>query len=315
MLLKAFTNNQLRNQVTDRRRSGRYAQSLWVQRCVQIVVAVVAISLGLPLRAQVPETPGQPGSTVASGPERAAPRRDLSGMIARSAPSGRFGPSQSSIEITQLPVPQPSVPAVDPIPRVIPLEPQAGPGTASGSPPQPRIIRFPTDNTGLRPERPPLAGRERSATDVTKDVANLVELVQDPEAEISLVEGQTKIIQLRRTVSRIVIANPNVADVEIFTDQPDPRQLNAGRLLNLTGRGFGTTTLTIWDDTNRPVSFLVRVSLDTKDLESRIRQSFPGAEIKVRQAGPQIILDGQAPDSKTLSDILQLVTMNVSRHL
>ena len=28
-------------------------------------------------------------------------------------------------------------------------------------------------------------------------MANLVELVQDPEAEISLVEGQTKILQLR----------------------------------------------------------------------------------------------------------------------
>ena len=69
--------------------------------------------------------------------------------------------------------------------------------------------------------------------------------------------------------------------------------------MNLYGKMFGTTTLTIWDQTNRPVSFLVRVSLDTKDLESRIRQAFPGAEIKVRQVGPQIILDGQAPDSKT----------------
>ena len=66
--------------------------------------------------------------------------------------------------------------------------------------------------------------------------------------------------------------------------------------------------MTIWDQTNRSVSFLVRVSLDTKDLESRIRQAFPGAEIKVRQVGTQVILDGQSPDSKTMSDILQLVT-------
>ena len=135
--------------------------------------------------------------------------------------------------------------------------------------------------------------------------------MKDPEAEISLVEGQTKLLQLRREVSRILISNPMVVDAEILTDQPDPQQANSGRLLNLSGRTFGTTTLTIWDRTNRPVSFLVRVSLDTKDLESRIRQSFPGAEIKVRQAGPQIILDGQSPDSKTMSDILQLVTMTI----
>jgi pilus assembly protein CpaC len=69
--------------------------------------------------------------------------------------------------------------------------------------------------------------------------------------------------------------------------------------------------LTIWDQSNRPVSFVVRVTLDTKDLESRIQQAFPGAVIKVRQVGAQLILDGQAPDSKTMADILQLVTTTV----
>ena len=67
----------------------------------------------------------------------------------------------------------------------------------------------------------------------------------------------------------------------------------------------------MWDQTNRPVSFLVRVTLDTKDLSSRIRQAFPGADVKVRQVGPQIILDGQVPDSKTMSDIIQLVSFTL----
>ena len=35
----------------------------------------------------------------------------------------------------------------------------------------------------------------------------------------------------------------------------------------------------------------------------------------MRQAGPQIILDGQSPDSKTMSDILQLVTMTLMSNL
>ena len=102
-----------------------------------------------------------------------------------------------------------------------------------------------------------------------------------------------------------MISNPLVADVELSTDQPN------SRLLNLYGKTFGTTSLTMWDQTNRPVSFLVRVSLDTKDLASRIRQAFPGADVKVRQVGPQIILDGQVPDSKTMSDIIQLVTFTL----
>ncbi len=48
-----------------------------------------------------------------------------------------------------------------------------------------------------------------------------------------------------------------------------------------------------------------------KDLESRIRQAFPGAEVKVRQVGPQIILDGQVPDSKTMADVIQLVMITL----
>ena len=53
-----------------------------------------------------------------------------------------------------------------------------------------------------------------------------------------------------------------------LTDQPNTR------LMNLYGKRFGTTSLTMWDQTNRSVSFLVRVSLDTRDLETRIRQTF-----------------------------------------
>jgi pilus assembly protein CpaC len=52
---------------------------------------------------------------------------------------------------------------------------------------------------------------------------------------------------------------------------------------------------------------LVRVRIDTTDLETRIGQIFPGAEVRIRQVGNQLILEGQVPDSKTMSDVLQLV--------
>jgi pilus assembly protein CpaC len=166
-------------------------------------------------------------------------------------------------------------------------------------------MRFPRDATGLVPDRPPGPSPTRSNDQVAKDVNNLIQYVQEPEAELSVKIGQSQIIQSRRVLTRVAIANPQVADIELLSDQPN------SRMLNLYGRSFGTTSLTIWDETDRPVSFLVRVTLDTKELESRIRQSFPGAEVKVRQVGPQVILDGQVPDSKTMADVLQLVTMTV----
>ena len=132
-------------------------------------------------------------------------------------------------------------------------------------------------------------------------MSNLIEMIQEPEAEIAVVAGESKIIQTKRTLTRMVMANPLVADVELLADQPD------ARLLNVTGKSFGTTSLTLWDETNRPVSFLVRVTLDTKELETRVNQAFPGAQVKVRQVGSQIILDGQVPEAKMMSDILQVV--------
>ena len=71
------------------------------------------------------------------------------------------------------------------------------------------MITFSSDSTGLRPERPPLAAQPRSPIEVAEDLNDLIELVKSPEAEISLVEGQSKVLQTRRELSRIVIANPN----------------------------------------------------------------------------------------------------------
>ncbi len=228
------------------------------------------------------------------------------GAIALNGPLTNFPPGQPPAT-PQPPIPIPPLPSpgatpADPIPRVIPLEPLGGINNQRTTAPQPKVIRIAPDAGGMIPDRPPLTVEPKTKKEVAEDLSSLIDVVKEPEAEISLVEGQSKIIQSRHELTRIVVANPAIADVELLTDQPNTR------LVNLYGKRFGTTSLTMWDQTNRSVSFLVRVSLDTKDLETRIRQTFPGAEIKIRQVGPQIILDGQVPDSKTMNDVLQLVT-------
>jgi pilus assembly protein CpaC len=141
------------------------------------------------------------------------------------------------------------------------------------------VIQLPIDSAGLVPEHATGPSPRRSDQQVAKDVTNLIELVNEPEAEISLVEGQSRIIQTRRVLSRIVISNPQVADIEVLNDQPN------SRLWNVRGITSGTTTLTLWDETERPITFRVRVTIDTQDLQARIRQAFPGADVKVRQVG------------------------------
>ena len=177
----------------------------------------------------MPRAPRSPGQSSPTGPNAAAAgsrsryRSDLTGMIALTGSvesfrndagrASRRTPGQASASPGQ--APGAPLPAVDAIPRVIPLEPLRARAR------RPRALRsrgssaFPTDKTGLR-ARPPAGGGPAPSRqeEVSKDLTNLIEMVKDPEAEISLVEGQTKILQIRRELSRIVIANPNVADVE-----------------------------------------------------------------------------------------------------
>jgi pilus assembly protein CpaC len=125
----------------------------------------------------------------------------------------------------------------------------------------------------------------------------------DPKEEITVIVGRSKLIEAKRPFTRIVIANPGVADVQLLdADQPNPK------LLNILGRVFGTTTLTLWDDQDRVSSYLVRVTIDTREMQQRIRTLWPGADVRVRQVGLQIVLEGQVPDAKTMAEVLQLTS-------
>jgi pilus assembly protein CpaC len=206
-------------------------------------------------------------------------------------------PQQPRILEPLPPLPPPPVPAQD-----RPILPQALPPLPLREGIRTQVIDLRPDATGLVPDRPPGAARAITREDASKQVEELIEPLREAEGEISIVVGRSRIIQTREPLTRIAVTNPNVADVELINDQPNTR------LLNLYGRTYGTTDLTLWDQKNRPTTFLVRVTIDTRDLESRLRQIFPGADVRIRQVGRQIILEGQVPDAKTMSEVLGIVT-------
>ena len=147
-------------------------------------------------------------------------------------------------------------------------------------------------------------GRRRMRSKARID--RLITLVQDPEAEINVVIGHFKLIQFKTPPKRIAVSKPAVADVELLTDQSNTR------LLNIYGRSFGTTTITFWDENDVPLTFLVRVTIDTLDLEARLRQVFPGAVLHIRQVGQNLILEGQVPDAKTMKEVTPINSVGAS---
>lgn len=186
---------------------------------------------------------------------------------------------------------------------------------ATGLPPLPLVIEEPTPvpapATPMAPATPPMPeplGDPEAlpgSVDVEGDgplvVGDLVEVVGEPEAEIPINVGRSRIFALKRPAMRIFIANPAIANIRFLDEGPNPK------LLDIYGISFGSTTLTIWDEQERSTSIRLRVTIDTRDLERRLSQVFPGADIQVTQVGPQVILDGQVPDAKTMSEVLQIV--------
>lgn len=204
------------------------------------------------------------------------------------------------------PTPAPAVPP-PPSPLAVPAGPAAvrsGPAAVQAGP-----MVVPTGPAAVQPgadvAQPfPAAGVGEV---VAPPMPDSITMHPGPVNEIIVVLGRSKMIESKRAFSRVVIANPAIADVQLL-DADRPQQ----RLLNIYGRLFGTTDLTLWDDQENVTSFLVRVTVDSADLERRIRVLFPGSEIHVSQVsgatGAQVVLDGQVPDAKTMAEVLQLVT-------
>ena len=86
-------------------------------------------------------------------------------------------------------------------PTVIPVDNpavQGGTGRPSGPGERGRVIQFVPDSTGLVPDLPPGPIRPRPVDQVAKQVGDLIEVMQDPEAELSVTVGHTKLIETRR---------------------------------------------------------------------------------------------------------------------
>lgn len=211
------------------------------------------------------------------------------------------------IEVPAPPAPGDAVPA--PAPEVAPRLPLtiAEPVPAAAAPPM-HILAPQADHSGLVPQRNAnLLGGQ------------LFDVVSDADAELSLVVGRTKVFQFREEPKRLTIGDPTLV---LLTFPPPGSNIGGGnntgapnqpedaferKLFTIVGQRIGTTNLTVWDAENNPTTFIVRVTIDCPEMEARIRQIFPGADVKIRMVGNNIILDGQVADSKTMTEVLNIV--------
>jgi pilus assembly protein CpaC len=232
---------------------------------------------------------GAGAATAAEGPKKPRPR-----PAAVAAPVDDLPPLPAARPLAFRQGPQGPAPRVFPPPDVpIPDPGRVAPGRAPQDLPPP----LPVPAGG-----PPLPGEP-----IDPFIGPLTEVTF--KGEIPLILKREKVLRIRHEypIRQVFLGDFNVADVTVINAENAAENPNRARLLKMYGKSFGTTTLTLIDDQDRPTAYLIRVMLDTADISRRIGQSFPGAEVHVRQVGMQLIMEGQVPDTKTMADVLQLV--------
>src|SRR5688572_19134539 len=76
--------------------------------------------------------------------------------------------------------------------------------------------------------------------------------------EIRLLEGRGQLLRFQRDITKVVIAEPKVADAVVI----DPREVM------VNAKGAGRTTLLVWETGSEPAQYEIEVSKDMSEWET-----------------------------------------------
>ncbi len=123
----------------------------------------------------------------------------------------------------------------------------------------------------------------------------IIQLDATTPQKINLLAGKSLVIESRRTVNRVSLAAPAIADAIVLT----PRQVY------LTGKTPGMTNLTLWEGDQILAAFDLEVQPDIVRLKEKLHEILPGEEnIQVSFAHDTITLSGAISSTANLSRAL-----------
>jgi pilus assembly protein CpaC len=150
--------------------------------------------------------------------------------------------------------------------------------------------------------------RARSARLLGVALAGLVALASPAAAQVSVSDeanageiavplNKSQVLRSDRPFSRALIGNPDIADVLPLTNSS----------LHLLGKKMGTTTLTLYDRSNRLIAVIdVVVGPDVIGLKRQLADLIPGDRVGARIANDTIVLDGTVANSIAADRAVQI---------
>ena len=119
---------------------------------------------------------------------------------------------------------------------------------------------------------------------------------------LDLSVGQSLIHKVDRPVARVLVSNPDVAEVQL---------LEEGQV-QLLGSSLGTTDVWIWyrADLEQPERYLLSVRRDLSDLERRLDELFDGSSpVKAYTLNDRLVLEGTVSDLEAIEDVSRLASV------
>jgi pilus assembly protein CpaC len=118
-----------------------------------------------------------------------------------------------------------------------------------------------------------------------------------PPGVVTVARGQAALLAQPRPVTRVNIADPAIADVDVM----------AGALEVLVrGVGLGTTTLFVWDAAGMRRTYTIEVTADASALERTLQALFPAEQVQITAVGNMVILTGRVSSSQIAQQIRSL---------
>ena len=109
--------------------------------------------------------------------------------------------------------------------------------------------------------------------------------------------GKSRVFTTTRDISRLVLGNPDIADVVLLSP----------RSFYVLGQNHGQTNLLVFADEDFPAGVVdLEVSVDTDDLASALRGAVPSAHLHVESVNGRLRLSGTVPDAVALSRVLDI---------
>jgi pilus assembly protein CpaC len=122
------------------------------------------------------------------------------------------------------------------------------------------------------------------------------QVFSQPERVISVSKGASVLLVNPVALQRFSVGDPNIAEATIVS--PTEVVIN--------GKGLGSTTLLIWDNSTQVKVYSVEVTADAPALERYLRQVMPDEQIAVTASGNSVTLSGTVKDPNSVQRAIEI---------